>query len=375
MKLASAIRLSLMVLMPIMVFSNAWVSNDSIGVYMKNYGELEIWGPVIPGDTTKQIDRITLLVGTDGPAVFDYYEDADVDVASMLVADPEFSDMEGFTSINNFYSFLPPDVHAAISIYTWNNTGYAIVSVVVTNIGDDPINARLGLDIISQIAGDYDGVHTWLPESNIVDMSREGENHIGLKFLSHEMTSLSQFIWFSGYSSAGTDADLWSWMNAEEIDTVAICTNPDDGVVSIPATDPIELAANESVELFYCVARGQSQADMVANVEAAETQYHSIFTVDVDEPAQTPFSFALAQNYPNPFNPSTQLSFSLPQAGHTTLNVFNLKGEFMLSLVEGQMAAGSHSVEFDASQLTSGLYIYTLSAGGEQISKKMTLLK
>ena len=375
MKLARGIKVTLLVLLPMMAFSYVWVSSDSIGVYMKNYGELEIWGPVTPGDTVKQIDRISVLVGTEGPEVFDYYEDADVDVASMLVAEPVFGDMEGFTSINNFYSFNPPDVHVAITAYAWNEAEYVIISLLVTNIGTTPLNARIGLDIISQIEGDYDGIHTWLPETNMIDMTREGENHIGLKFLSHPMTSLSQFVWFSDYSASGQDAALWGWMTTTENDTSAICTNPDDGVVSIPSTDPVAIDADASVELFYSVARGQTQEAVVANIAAAESAYQSIFTVGVDDDLVHPDVFALAQNYPNPFNPSTQIHFSIPEAGHATLNVYNVRGELVSTLTDEWLDEGSHSLQLDASNLASGVYVYTLSQNGNHITRKMTLLK
>ena len=89
MRFVKTLSIAMLLLLPLLAFSSAWVSSDSIGAYMKNYGEIEIWGPVTPGDTTKQIDRITLLVGTDGPAVFDYYEDAE-ELVDRVVVKPEF---------------------------------------------------------------------------------------------------------------------------------------------------------------------------------------------------------------------------------------------------------------------------------------------
>jgi hypothetical protein len=86
-------------------------------------------------------------------------------------------------------------------------------------------------------------------------------------------------------------------------------------------------------------------------------------------------TFELKQNYPNPFNPSTQISFSLAQNGFVTLAVFNLIGQEVKTLINGNMEAGSHSITFDASGLPTGVYIYKLTSPGSTQTKKMMILK
>ncbi len=88
-----------------------------------------------------------------------------------------------------------------------------------------------------------------------------------------------------------------------------------------------------------------------------------------------PSDFALNQNYPNPFNPTTTIEFSLPTPSDVSLKVYNVIGQEVASLVDGPMGAGSHTVQFDASNLSSGVYFYRLTAGGVTQSKKMSLLK
>jgi len=85
--------------------------------------------------------------------------------------------------------------------------------------------------------------------------------------------------------------------------------------------------------------------------------------------------FELFQNYPNPFNPSTTINFSIPHSDFITLKVFSLLGEEIATLISEHLQAGSHSVQFDASNLQSGVYFYTLQYGSSRISKKMLLLK
>ena len=85
--------------------------------------------------------------------------------------------------------------------------------------------------------------------------------------------------------------------------------------------------------------------------------------------------YKLGQNYPNPFNPSTKISFGLPERSNISLKVFNALGEQVAELVNGTLEAGTHSYNFDVSDLTSGIYIYSLQTDAGIISNKMTLIK
>jgi hypothetical protein len=85
--------------------------------------------------------------------------------------------------------------------------------------------------------------------------------------------------------------------------------------------------------------------------------------------------FALSQNYPNPFNPSTSISYTLPEAGMTTLKVYDMLGREVAVLVNGVVSQGTHSVMFNAANLGSGVYLYELRSGNTRITNKMTLMK
>lgn len=95
-------------------------------------------------------------------------------------------------------------------------------------------------------------------------------------------------------------------------------------------------------------------------------------TIEID---LNPTVFSLEQNFPNPFNPSTVIRYALPVAGNVTLNVYNALGEKVAELVNGIMPAGNHTVQFDASKLNSGLYIYEIKAGTFTASRKMLFIK
>jgi len=85
--------------------------------------------------------------------------------------------------------------------------------------------------------------------------------------------------------------------------------------------------------------------------------------------------YALRQNYPNPFNPSTSITFDLVESGNVSLRVFNMIGQEVATLVNGNQNRGQHTVSFDATGLPSGLYLYRLEADGFTDLKKMLLMK
>ena len=90
---------------------------------------------------------------------------------------------------------------------------------------------------------------------------------------------------------------------------------------------------------------------------------------------QNPIKFALFQNYPNPFNPCTKISWQSPVSSRQTLKVYDILGNEVTTLVDKEMEAGFHSVDFNASELPSGVYLYRLLSGSFVETKKMLLLR
>jgi hypothetical protein len=102
------------------------------------------------------------------------------------------------------------------------------------------------------------------------------------------------------------------------------------------------------------------------------------FDIDIDLTATdevVPANYMLAQNYPNPFNPVTTIRFELREAGMTKLEIFDITGRHVRTLVNNQMEAGAYNLKFDASALSSGIYFYRMTSGSFTDIKKMSLLK
>jgi hypothetical protein len=122
------------------------------------------------------------------------------------------------------------------------------------------------------------------------------------------------------------------------------------------------------------------------NIWVPDTYNHRVLRFDVTLGVPTgvkvlinpemPAEFALSQNYPNPFNPSTTISFAVKQTEHVTVMVYNVLGQTVATLFDG-VAAGNqkYSLRFDAKNLTSGVYFYTLRSASMNDAKKMILMK
>ena len=95
----------------------------------------------------------------------------------------------------------------------------------------------------------------------------------------------------------------------------------------------------------------------------------------VEEEENQPNEFKLLQNYPNPFNPTTVIRYQLEVNSAVELKVFDLTGREVATLVNGRMSAGEHTASFDASGLSSGVYMYRLNAGGQVLTRRMLLIK
>jgi regulation of enolase protein 1 (concanavalin A-like superfamily) len=107
----------------------------------------------------------------------------------------------------------------------------------------------------------------------------------------------------------------------------------------------------------------------------SEVRTFTIKVTSVTAQREMPTNFALEQNYPNPFNPSTRIDFALPKESRVLLEVYNLLGERIAVLADETRAAGFHSLQFNATALPSGLYLYRMTAGEQTFVRKMMLTK
>jgi hypothetical protein len=180
-------------------------------------------------------------------------------------------------------------------------------------------------------------------------------------------------IW-SGHHSRTTDA--------VETKAVLACENPVtlDYIATRDIISPHAAFLNPDQDnntrkqILGCINGG------IGTIDPAE---YEVITYDFDNPSginsqsegKIPDEYFLHQNYPNPFNPYTKIKFALPKPETVKIEVYNLVGQKIETLLKKSMPAGNHKVEFNAQNLSSGIYFYKIEAGEFQDVKKMILLR
>jgi hypothetical protein len=134
------------------------------------------------------------------------------------------------------------------------------------------------------------------------------------------------------------------------------------------STDSLRISNNASAS-----SAGGSQTYIVADaIRFVKMATNTSNDRDVD---LKPFQFSLKQNYPNPFNPSTHIEFQLKEAQMVNINVYDVTGRHLRTLISQPMTAGTHRINFEASGLASGAYIYQMQTPTGVESKLMTLVR
>ena len=370
--LFSAIVFSLILITSKPMFAQVDIYLDNINVYVTTYGRVAIYS--LP-DTIRQVYKTAILVGTGPTTVFDLENDYEVEDPTQLVTNPSFSDVEVYGSYNNDYSANPPNVLTKQNVYCWQNQNSIIIKYTLINREPNAIDAIIGHELIPEVQGTYNGNDTvqYSSLSKIISVTKN--EAVGYKPLSDNFKSLGAFIYYSEFWLG--DTTFYNWLTYSSFDSLFI-TDPNDpnvdGPVLIPAYNSRNIASGDSVVVYFAVAYGANEAAMLASLDQAQQKYNQIVSVESDL-NNVPLNFTLDQNYPNPFNPSTKISFGLPERSNVVLKVFNSLGQQVAELVNGSLEAGTHVYNFDASKLTSGIYIYSLQTDVGVISKKMTLIK
>jgi hypothetical protein len=343
-----------------------------IGIVVSNFGRVRVLKDSLAG--VRQIDRSNFLAGVNANYVFSYLLSAEPEDSMKNIENPQLSDYEIFGSINNTYDITgeSPDFLVKHNVYGWDGGAYALVKFSVINRESGAIDTYLGMEIISQLDGSY-GLESikYLPDSKTISIYREpNSTFVGYKLLSHNMPTLKSIEWYDGYNTS--NPDLFSWISYGQIDT--LYDSGGDGAVSFFGTEATNIQAGGEFIFWVGISIGDNEAEMLTNMSQVEAKYSLITSVE-ESSLPIPTDYQLKQNYPNPFNPSTKIQFSIPQSEYVSLKIYDVLGNEVAGLINQDLSAGSYDIQFNANNLSSGIYFYQLITGSYSETKKMNLIK
>jgi len=181
-----------------------------------------------------------------------------------------------------------------------------------------------------------------------------------------------------GLHDGFTDAEKWEAISSG----ISIPAAGPADISFVIAVGPFSIEAEASIEIGFASLAGNDLSDLRANAESARQMWREIVATSVEDnnSPDLPTAFSLEPNFPNPFNPSTEISFQLPRASRVTIEVYDLLGRRVLTLIDKLQPAGRHTVRWNGTNesgalVQSGVYLYRMATAGFVQTHKMLLVK
>ncbi len=272
-----------------------------------------------------------------------------------------------------------------------------LVLVFTVSVSQATAGARVHVESVIAAPGDVVGVGVYLGGSTIdiagfniplrynsADVTPDSVSVIG-SILDPSMAAIKSMKTDSGYFGVLVLPPFSAPIPTISVDSGLLCTfwftvSPSAGPQDI-VLDSLNTVDTVNVEPLIVALRRIEFVDptgLITTLPTFSVGHIQLLVTDIEDDfadATLPKKFELAQNYPNPFNPSTKIGFTLPERSTVKLDVFNLLGQRVTTLFEGELGIGAHEFEWDASSSPSGVYFYRLKSGLGSYTKKMMLMK
>lgn len=329
----------------------------------------EKWAVAAPAIDTLVVDHCTFIHQMGQQPAFDIRSVKELTFTNNVVANPMMLGSDRYSG----------------RIITW--TGGQLDSARVTEIGPYSTIVFLIVDVDSFATVANFSNNNIYTESSVVDTLMQ----TGSGRMSDAALFTNDFKRIIDTTTASFEEEL-SFANApatpyamvtefvKKVDTVAVIDDENSWLAQIVNTmefvdyTDLDMSYGTSSVSYTAAERGFPLGDLNWYPEL-KTLWENGGTVDVISDGILVNDYSLEQNYPNPFNPTTNIKFSLQKSSFVSLKVYNILGQEVATLINREMQNGVFTVDFDASGLTSGLYIYKLQAGEYSSSKKMMLIK
>lgn len=306
----------------------------------------------------------SFLIGQDG-------EEPLVNTNPYAGANPEFDnvdDVQTITAPAPFdeafeTSYSSEDFGVLVTQRTYSRSGDAFVVAefeVQNNSGSALDDIYLGIfadwDVGATSGDDEGGVNEDLGLVYVNDPIEDAPYY--------GVTSISPLSGYNLTATSADDAQLFGSLTAA-VDTATVAQEH----ATVVGAGPFSIAADASVTVQFAYVAGADEAALFQN---AETARGLLVATEASTPEGT---YVLDSAFPNPLSARTTIGFELPVAQDVTLKVYDVLGREVATLIDGVRQAGPQTVEFDASSLPSGVYVYRLEAGSTQLMQRMTVVR
>lgn len=256
---------------------------------------------------------------------------------------------------------------------TSGNENYIILKYRIKNTsGANISNLYAGVYMFFQPNGSNTGNISKLDAANKIAYSYNVSNpnpYLGISILSNNTAA---FRGMQGIEvlNGFTTQEKWTALSSGIFDTITV------GGLNcfVVSAGPVNINNNDSVTIGFAVLKGNDLADLQAVNNNAKNKYASLIGVQKIA-AEIPEKYDISQNYPNPFNPTTKIKFSLPKNEYVSIQLYDIRGREAGAILNGKMDAGTYEIEYNAGNLSSGVYFYKITAGSYNNVKKMVVLK
>ena len=366
-------------------FNDFPTNTQGVGFIYPTGGVNELFegGLIIGTSSTKLVDNVREPNGAQdndflGRAIY------------QMVSPGVISNQDGRTSFSDSLAPAANLIGLRVNQYTYaysapEHDDYIIVRYDVKNLTAAPISNIYVGQFFDWDIGNYNANQTSYDASRSLayawDNSSTTVPYFGVRALD---TASSCRGLLNTVSIVLDRAAKWSWISGG---TLQASVGPGD-IHFVIASKPFSLSAGSTRLLGFAIIGGANLPALQTNAGAAASKWVEIRNlVSVKEEPNIPLTFTLEQNYPNPFNPTTTITFSLPLSGtnqakgrvgegsHVSLKVYDVLGREVATLVDGVREPGLYTVPFDASNFSSGVYLYRLIAGSFVETKKMVVTK
>lgn len=335
-----------------------------------------------------------LMVGATGTQVSDNvrgdgstYDSDFASVVNVSGTQPgSVSDFDAYGKFrdNGSTSSTPMNIQITHHAYAWMSAAdrkYIMVQYMLHNAGSSTLS-----NLYAGIFSDWD-IPAYGNNKGGTDNARKmgyvwstdaGGLYGGVKLLS--AGGFNNYV-IDNLAGGGGGADLSDgYSNAEKYTTLS--TFRADGgntaatgndIIDVVSAGPFNLAVGDSVEVTFALLAGENLGMMQASADAAQTMYDNLSTGLTEIPLGT--SFSLSQSYPNPTGGQASVTFTLDATEQTQLNIYNLLGEKVKTVVNQKMQAGKYTVMIDVSALPEGHYLYRLQSGTHVKTLPMTIVR